>query len=157
MRCSECGSENRDTARFCGRCWPKLDRPCPRCQAENPPRNEFCHACRRYIEKGIELQNAIEAKILLSYLHFCQGMNRFEAGDPTTALSHLEKARELAQQNHERWVEAAARIGFGEVLAKIDPAQRATAKQEILEGIRMAEELRLAPLASWGRVALGEG
>jgi class 3 adenylate cyclase len=45
MRCPKCGSENREEAKFCGKCRSKLSRICPRCQSENPPDNVFCDQC----------------------------------------------------------------------------------------------------------------
>jgi class 3 adenylate cyclase/tetratricopeptide (TPR) repeat protein/ribosomal protein L40E len=45
MECPKCGSENRNEAKFCGKCRSKLSRICPQCKAENPPDNTFCDQC----------------------------------------------------------------------------------------------------------------
>jgi ribosomal protein L40E len=45
MKCPKCGSENREEAKFCGKCRSKLSRVFPQCNAENPPDNTFCDQC----------------------------------------------------------------------------------------------------------------
>jgi len=45
MKCPKCGAENRDEAKFCGKCRSKLSRICPQCNSENPPDNTFCDQC----------------------------------------------------------------------------------------------------------------
>ena len=49
LRCSACGHENRDTARFCGSCAAPLMKAtaCAGCGAANPPGQKFCDACGR--------------------------------------------------------------------------------------------------------------
>jgi predicted ATPase/class 3 adenylate cyclase/ribosomal protein L40E len=45
MQCPKCGAENRDEAKFCGKCRSNLSRICPQCNSENPPDNTFCDQC----------------------------------------------------------------------------------------------------------------
>jgi class 3 adenylate cyclase len=45
MKCPKCQFENRDGAKFCGKCRTKLSLICPQCNAENPPDNAFCDQC----------------------------------------------------------------------------------------------------------------
>ena len=45
MKCPKCQFENREGAKFCGKCRTKLSRICPGCNAENQPGNEFCDEC----------------------------------------------------------------------------------------------------------------
>src|ERR1041384_6096380 len=45
MRCSNCGTENRADAKFCGGCGNALMRPCPACGAGNDPGMRFCSEC----------------------------------------------------------------------------------------------------------------
>lgn len=45
MRCSNCQTENPDTARFCAKCGKELLRRCPNCQAELPLEARFCMEC----------------------------------------------------------------------------------------------------------------
>jgi len=45
MECPKCGFENREGAKFCGKCRIKLSLICPQCDAENLPENTFCDQC----------------------------------------------------------------------------------------------------------------
>ena len=45
MKCPECQFENREEAKFCGKCRAKLSRLCPACNSENSPENNFCDVC----------------------------------------------------------------------------------------------------------------
>jgi class 3 adenylate cyclase/predicted ATPase len=45
MRCSKCGSDNREGRRFCRSCGSKLNTVCPKCGAANEPDENFCGDC----------------------------------------------------------------------------------------------------------------
>ncbi len=47
MNCPNCGRENRETARFCGKCAAPLggETPCPQCGTANPAGQKFCDGC----------------------------------------------------------------------------------------------------------------
>ena len=45
MRCSKCGSDNREGRRFCRRCGSKLGAICSKCGAANEPDEDFCGDC----------------------------------------------------------------------------------------------------------------
>src|SRR5215472_16638167 len=52
MRCSKCGVENPDRARFCGECASPFTRRCPSCDTENSPTAKFCIECANPLEAG---------------------------------------------------------------------------------------------------------
>jgi predicted amidophosphoribosyltransferase len=54
MKCSECQTDNREGAKFCGKCRAKLSLICPQCDSENPPENAFCDQCGFDIKKPKE-------------------------------------------------------------------------------------------------------
>jgi len=45
MRCSKCGSDNREGRKFCAKCGGVLARACPKCGASNEPGEDFCGEC----------------------------------------------------------------------------------------------------------------
>ncbi len=45
MRCSKCGTDNREGRKFCSKCGVTLARQCPRCGASNEPGDDFCGEC----------------------------------------------------------------------------------------------------------------
>src|SRR5262245_33962518 len=47
MRCSSCGSENREGRKFCAECGAGLTLACAACGASNQPGERFCGDCRK--------------------------------------------------------------------------------------------------------------
>ena len=45
MRCSKCGADNREGARFCDKCGGKFSPRCASCGAENRSDAKFCDSC----------------------------------------------------------------------------------------------------------------
>src|SRR5262249_23622667 len=45
MRCSSCGSENREGRKFCAECGTELTLACKACGAKNRPGERFCGEC----------------------------------------------------------------------------------------------------------------
>src|SRR5262245_13185652 len=52
MRCSKCGAENPDRAKFCVECASPFARRCPLCNAENPLAAKFCLECAKPLESA---------------------------------------------------------------------------------------------------------
>src|SRR5215472_3348650 len=55
MRCSKCGSDNREGRKFCTSCGTPLVAACPKCGASIQPNDRFCGEC------GTALDNAMPA------------------------------------------------------------------------------------------------
>jgi len=45
MKCSKCGSDNLEKAKFCIECGQKIEVPCPKCGVANTPASKFCFEC----------------------------------------------------------------------------------------------------------------
>jgi uncharacterized membrane protein YvbJ len=47
MKCHSCGSDNREGAKFCGKCAAPIAaaRACPSCGTANPEGRKFCDSC----------------------------------------------------------------------------------------------------------------
>src|SRR5215472_7924434 len=45
MRCSKCGTDNREGRKFCAECGETLASKCQRCGATNESREKFCGEC----------------------------------------------------------------------------------------------------------------
>src|SRR5215469_6638259 len=45
MRCSNCGTDNREGRKFCAKCGEALASKCPRCGTTNESREKFCGEC----------------------------------------------------------------------------------------------------------------
>src|SRR5262249_27569839 len=59
MRCSKCGAENPDRAKFCVECASPFPRRCSSCNAENPPTAKFCLECAKPLESSVARAAAV--------------------------------------------------------------------------------------------------
>jgi len=88
MKCPKCQFENREGARFCGKCRAKLSLFCPQCDAENPPENAFCDQC------GFDLKEPKES-LPIDYSEPQSYTPKFLAEKILTTRSSLEGERKL--------------------------------------------------------------
>ena len=54
LRCPKCQFENREGAKFCGKCRSRLLTLCPACSSQNSPDNVFCDECGHDLKKPKE-------------------------------------------------------------------------------------------------------
>lgn len=59
MQCPKCQSDNKDGAKFCGKCGSKLALICHQCNSENDIDNHFCNECGQRLEKISESEKAV--------------------------------------------------------------------------------------------------
>jgi class 3 adenylate cyclase/tetratricopeptide (TPR) repeat protein len=52
MRCSKCGTDNREGRKFCAECGEALASKCPRCGASNESREKFCGECGAALKRS---------------------------------------------------------------------------------------------------------
>src|SRR5215467_15728889 len=60
MRCSKCGAQNPDRAKFCVECASPFPCRCPSCNAENPPTAKFCLECAKPLKSGGKSDSVLE-------------------------------------------------------------------------------------------------
>jgi Double zinc ribbon len=58
MRCSKCGSDNREGAKFCNDCGTPLGTKCAACDALNQPGAKFCDECGAVLIVGVTTKAA---------------------------------------------------------------------------------------------------
>src|SRR5712692_3495132 len=58
MRCPNCGSENRQGAKFCDECAAPLPLSCPNCGTENRPGAKFCNECATPLTQQSEVRSS---------------------------------------------------------------------------------------------------
>jgi hypothetical protein len=54
MRCSKCGSDNREGRQFCSNCGTALVGACPKCSAPVQPGEKFCGECGTALTGSVE-------------------------------------------------------------------------------------------------------
>jgi tetratricopeptide (TPR) repeat protein len=113
-------------------------------------------AARNYVKRGLKIHLDTGNPFYLSFMYWVLGMIDFQEGDLSNAHTHIKKAIELSQQNNERAIEGGALTWQGRILGKIDSSQIKKAKEFILNGIKIADDLKLKPDCSQGYLFLGE-
>ncbi|UCG08398.1 MAG: tetratricopeptide repeat protein [Desulfobacterales bacterium] len=62
MECPKCQYDNREEAKFCGKCSAKLTKLCHHCNSENRPENSFCDECGQQLELRAEIKRSAAAE-----------------------------------------------------------------------------------------------
>ena len=164
MRCSKCGAENPDRAKFCEECASPFTRRCPSCDTENSPTAKFCIECAKPLESaGNRSQQVPDAgspikvnagtadsldgerkTVTMLFADIKGSMDLIEDLDPEEARAIVDPALKLmmeAVQRYGGYVAQPTGDGifalFGAPLAHEDHPQRA-----LLAALRMQEELK---------------
>jgi class 3 adenylate cyclase len=177
MRCSKCGAENPDGAKFCVECASPFARRCSSCGTENPPRARFCLECSKPIGHPAadtkktskssmrvptvadDTQLEGERKMVTALFADIKGSTELEQDlDPEDARAIVDPALKLmiaAVNRYDGYVVQSTGDGifamFGAPLAHEDHAQRA-----LYAALRMQEGLRryAATLRERGRAPI---
>jgi len=163
MRCSKCGAENPDGAKFCIECASPFARRCSSCGKENPPRAKFCLECSKPIDSApADTRETLRSSVRVStvadgahlegerktvtalFVDIKGSMDLLEDLDPEEARAIVDPAIKLM-------MDAAHRFGgyivqstgdgifalFGAPIAYEDHPQRA-----LLSALRMQEDIK---------------
>jgi class 3 adenylate cyclase/tetratricopeptide (TPR) repeat protein len=165
MRCSKCGSDNREGRKFCTNCGASLVAACPKCASAIQPDEKFCGECGAEIGVSapsatpraqptpVQLTDAIAATELMDgerktvtalFADIKGSMELMEDLDPEEARAIVDPALQLmieAVHRYDGYVVQSTGDGifalFGAPLAHEDHPQRA-----LYAALRMQEEMR---------------
>src|SRR6202051_3842268 len=59
-RCTQCGADNREGAKFCSECATPFAVKCPRCGAANKPAAKFCDECAASLAPGSTIPETVQ-------------------------------------------------------------------------------------------------
>ena len=108
-----------------------------------------------HIEKGLEIQKGSQIGWWLPLPYWLLSLIHCDLGDINRATVNVEKALKLSQKNHEKIMEGLSWSGLGRLLSRNDPLDN-KAKDYILKGIQVLDELTLRPASFLGYLFLGE-
>jgi class 3 adenylate cyclase/tetratricopeptide (TPR) repeat protein/ribosomal protein L40E len=165
MRCSKCGAENPDRAKFCVECASPFTRRCPSCNADNPSTAKFCLECAKPLNSAsgrsqsiaepatspIQVTGTADAQldgerktVTMLFADIKGSMELIEDLDPEEARAIVDPALKLmieAVQRYGGYVAQSTGDGifalFGAPVAHEDHPQRA-----LYAAVRMQEELK---------------
>ena len=77
MNCPNCQFENREGAKFCGKCGHKFEITCPECGTENQAENNFCDECGSKLSlplKQVPKQISLDEKLIKIQKYLPKGL-----------------------------------------------------------------------------------
>jgi class 3 adenylate cyclase len=115
MRCSKCGSDNREGRKFCSGCGAPLIISCPKCDAPNQPGEGFCGDCGTALGEATPAAVADTAPVTTSAggerrhltVLFCDLVN----STSIAAKLDPEEWREIVADYHRAAAQAIERFG----------------------------------------------
>jgi predicted ATPase/class 3 adenylate cyclase len=164
MRCSKCGAENPDRAKFCVECALPFMRRCPSCNTDNPSTAKFCLECAKPLNSGgkspsvaepatspIQVTGTADASldgerktVTTLFADIKGSMELIEDLDPEEARAVVDPALKLMMESVRRYGGYVAQSTgdgifalFGAPIAHEDHTQRA-----LYAALRMQEELK---------------
>jgi tetratricopeptide (TPR) repeat protein len=113
-------------------------------------------AARECIDKAFECRQGEGISIYMSMHHLNLGMIHWEFGELLQARNAMETALRLAVENHERHWEGCSKIWLGRLLSRMDEGNRSKGEENLLQGIKLLDELKIKPYSAQGHFFLGE-
>jgi len=93
---------------------------------------------------------------LLSTVYLQLGETCRQLGDLEKARSPAEEGLRMAEKNNERPYEGMARLSLERILGQLETPDIRKAEEFILQGIRLADELKMKPYCARAHFYLGE-
>jgi len=113
-------------------------------------------SARKHVEEGIKADHELGISGYSSRQNWVSGWVHLESGNLESAITCLEEALQVAQQNNEKCIMGNVCIQLGRAYSKADESRRDRAKECILEGIRILDEAGIRPWCSVGYLYLSE-
>jgi len=111
---------------------------------------------KKNIEKGFNIHKRTPVKYLLDMHLLHLGMLYYDLGETKECIKSLKKSLEFSKRINNYSVEGFSRIWLGRILGGKINTKRKEAEANILQGIRILEELKLKVWLSQGHFFLGE-
>jgi tetratricopeptide (TPR) repeat protein len=107
-------------------------------------------------ERGLEIHTDVGVPFFLGSIHGILSEIHLALGNLEKALVYGEQAVDLSRKNKERHQEAGAMITLGRVIAATDRMKFDEARELMLEGVSMFDELQIRPRYAVGLLRIGE-
>jgi tetratricopeptide (TPR) repeat protein len=110
----------------------------------------------QHFERGLKIHLDVGKPMWLSAIHAGLARAHLQLGNLEKALVHAEQGINLSRAQKEGYFEAEAEMYLGMALGTVSPSRFDEAKEHILRGINIADELKLKPQTAVGHFYLGE-
>ena len=130
MRCSSCGSENREDRKFCAGCGAALIVACAACGANNQPGERFCGECGKPLAEAAKEPTPREPrsytpKHLAEKILSSRGALEGERKQVTVLFADVQGSMALAEQNRSRGVARHPRLFLPDPFRRRSPLRGA--------------------------------
>ena len=113
-------------------------------------------AAREQAELGLSMESSTEFKAFSCAQYWILSEILIETGKQEEAQTHIQEALQRSQKYNEGCWEGLSWITMGRIYGKTDPQKIEKAKDFILKGISILEELKLRPHSAIGYLRMGE-
>jgi class 3 adenylate cyclase/tetratricopeptide (TPR) repeat protein len=110
----------------------------------------------QYAVKGLKIHMTVGVRLWLGSIHNTLGAIHLVLGQTDEALVHAEQAVDSSRNNKERLGEAESRITLSRAIYANDPSKFGAARQQILQGLDLLDELEIRPRYAVGLLRLAE-
>ena len=107
-------------------------------------------------KKGLKMHTDLSLPLFLGSFHWVLSEIHLAFGNLEKALVHAEQAVDLSEKNIEKYFEAESRINLGRIIAATDRKKSGEAREQMLLGVNMLDELQIRPRYAVGLMYLGE-
>ena len=114
------------------------------------------NTAREHAETSISIQSSTKFKAFSSVQYWVLSSIFQDLDKQEIAQSYIQEALRLSQKNNQSAFEALAWITLGRIIKKTDPRKIEKAKEHILKGIKVMEELKLRSHSAIGYLNMGE-
>jgi class 3 adenylate cyclase/tetratricopeptide (TPR) repeat protein len=111
---------------------------------------------RSYGEKGLKMLQDAGIEMFLGWHYLYLGDTHLQRGDLENARGLVEEGLRLCQKNNEKYWEAVAWIFLGRILGRMETPHIRKAEECMLQGMKIADELKAKPFYAQGHLFLGE-
>ncbi len=114
------------------------------------------NTCLEHMKKGYEIHSKLGLTFFGSFHHAYLSMAYLENGDIEKARNHAEYALKVSRENVEKNNEAHSKIMLARAILKSDQSEFNQAKDQIIDALKILDELKIKPNYAVGLYFLGE-
>lgn len=114
------------------------------------------HNALQCAKKGLKTHTELGLTLFRGSIHSCLSGIYLALGNFKEALAHAEQALDLSRKNNERYHEADSMLALGRATAAANRMKFDEARELMLQGINLFEELQIRPRYAVGLFYLGE-
>ena len=130
MKCPKCQFENREGAKFCGKCRTKFSVICPQCDSENPPENSYCDECGH----DLTLPSEPTPKPPLKDLSFDEKLDKIQRYLPKGLTEKILSQRDKIEGERKQvTVMFCDMEGFTKLSERLDPEEAYSIMDQVYE------------------------